>query len=445
MSFQPFTHLNYRPIGGLLRFCFRALILTLVLNGLPTCHGNHMARLRKDLFADDKIDPHSRPVENNSDTVNVEILFDIAHIHSLDEWTGTLTVNGWIKLSWEDLAVKWNPEEYGGLDYLLIPHNVVWKPDVTLYNSAQAVDMDHYGNSMLYVNHDGSVHWFPPVTFHTTCPIDHKLFPFDEHICSIVLGSWTYDLASVSLQLSEEHNNTEVTLLQYFSENPQWELLNVAGGTREIHYDCCDQTHRNVEYKLSLRRRSPFYKFILVVPSVMAMCLTLALFWLPPNAGEKVILGGVVIIIQVALLFFLGWCVPPGGKSIPAIVLFCGNSLVMSGLSLIIAVIIINLSRSHNYNPAPAALKSLMVGPIGKVLCVGRNTYQVASVKLLDENHVELGDQLGNHLNTLNSTNSHEKSPEYIDCILLATAIDRLCFVIYCIAFIMILVSSFSQ
>lgn len=61
---------------------------------------------------------------------------------------------------------------------------------------------------------DGVVHWFPPVTFHTTCPVDHKLFPFDEHACSILLGSWTYDTSSLFLHLGQEHNHSEVLFLK---------------------------------------------------------------------------------------------------------------------------------------------------------------------------------------------------------------------------------------
>lgn len=400
-----------------------------------------MTNLRKDLFGNGTIDPHSRPVQNHSDTIHVEVLFDIGHIHNLDEWTGTLTVNGWIKLAWEDTALRWNPEKYGGLNHLVVPPKTIWQPDIALYNGAHAIDTDHYGNSYLYLTEDGTVHWFPPVTFHTTCPIDHKLFPFDEHVCSIVLGSWTYDAAAMDLQLAEEHNNTEVTLLEHFSENPQWELLNVIGSTRQIRYDCCDDGYRIVEYKLFLRRRSPFYKFLLVVPSVMAMGLTLALFWLPAGAGEKVTLGGVVVILEVALLFFLGWCIPPGGKSIPAIVLFCGNSLVMSGFSLLIAVIVINLGRSHNYNPVPSALKFLVTGPLGKMLCIVSQGYQMSSVKLLDDNHVELGER-ANHVSV---DSLHPLPAPCSEYLLLATAIDRLFFIVYCMAFLVILASSFSQ
>lgn len=110
----------------------------------------------------------------------------------------------------------------------------------------------------------------------------------------------------------------QITVMEHFTDNPQWELLKIIGTSKEIQHDCCN-TYRVLEYRLYIRRRSPFYKFVLVVPSVLAMILTLALFWLPPYAGEKIILGGIVIIIQVALLLFLGWAIPPGGASVPAI------------------------------------------------------------------------------------------------------------------------------
>lgn len=35
---------------------------------------------------------------------------------------------------WTDYKLKWNPEDYGGVDTLHVPSEHIWLPDIVLYN-----------------------------------------------------------------------------------------------------------------------------------------------------------------------------------------------------------------------------------------------------------------------------------------------------------------------
>lgn len=35
---------------------------------------------------------------------------------------------------WNDYKLKWNPEEYGGVEMLYVPSENIWLPDIVLYN-----------------------------------------------------------------------------------------------------------------------------------------------------------------------------------------------------------------------------------------------------------------------------------------------------------------------
>lgn len=35
---------------------------------------------------------------------------------------------------WYDYKLKWNPDEYGGVDTLHVPSEHIWLPDIVLYN-----------------------------------------------------------------------------------------------------------------------------------------------------------------------------------------------------------------------------------------------------------------------------------------------------------------------
>jgi len=47
------------------------------------------------------------------------------------------------------------------------------------------------------VHSNGDVYWFPPINFRTYCALDLTHFPFDEHLCTIRILSWTYSEAEV--------------------------------------------------------------------------------------------------------------------------------------------------------------------------------------------------------------------------------------------------------
>ena len=51
-----------------------------------------------------------------------------------DEKNQVMTTNVWLAHEWTDIYLKWNLEDYGGVDHLYIPADNIWKPDIVLYN-----------------------------------------------------------------------------------------------------------------------------------------------------------------------------------------------------------------------------------------------------------------------------------------------------------------------
>jgi len=51
--------------------------------------------------------------------------------------------------------------------------------------------------SKAMVRHDGLVFWPPPAKLRSSCKIDITYFPFDDQLCSMKFGSWTYDGSQV--------------------------------------------------------------------------------------------------------------------------------------------------------------------------------------------------------------------------------------------------------
>ena len=108
-----------------------------------------------------------------------------------------MTTNLWIEQYWYDYKLRWNPEEYGGVNSLHVPSTHIWLPDIVLYNNADGnFEVTLATKATLF--HTGLVEWKPPAIYHSSCEMDVEYFPFDEQTCVMKFGSWTYDGFQVS-------------------------------------------------------------------------------------------------------------------------------------------------------------------------------------------------------------------------------------------------------
>ena len=66
---------------------------------------------------------------------------------------------------WEDDYLKWEPQQYGGLDRLELPPSKVWTPDIFLFNdvTGQFAEDLVRDSPFLVVTSQGHVRWIPPL------------------------------------------------------------------------------------------------------------------------------------------------------------------------------------------------------------------------------------------------------------------------------------------
>lgn len=102
-------------------------------------------------------DTSARP-EHSTVASKVRIALTLIHI-DLDETKGVLTTNGWLKINWTDSKLSWNPSDYENLASLHVAAGDVWQPDLTIYNSASANLIDHYGKTNAILFNNGQVLW----------------------------------------------------------------------------------------------------------------------------------------------------------------------------------------------------------------------------------------------------------------------------------------------
>ncbi|XP_045142749.1 neuronal acetylcholine receptor subunit beta-3 [Echinops telfairi] len=306
----------------------------------------------------------ARPVLNSNDTIQVHFGLKISQLVDVDEKNQLMTTNVWLKQEWTDHKLHWDPEEYGGIHSIKVPSETLWLPDIVLFENA---DGRFEGSLMtkVIVKHDGTVVWTPPASYKSSCTMDVTFFPFDRQNCSMKFGSWTYDGTMVDLILINENVDRKD-----FFDNGEWEILNakgMKGNRREGLY-----SYPFITYSFVLRRLPLFYTLFLIVPCLGLSFLTILVFYLPSDEGEKLSLSTSVLVSLTVFLLVIEEIIPSSSKVIPLIGEYLLFIMIFVTLSIIVTVFVINVHHrsSSTYHPMAPWVKRLFLQKLPKLLCM---------------------------------------------------------------------------
>ncbi|XP_034077022.1 neuronal acetylcholine receptor subunit alpha-7a isoform X1 [Gymnodraco acuticeps] len=305
--------------------------------------GAEQHKLYHDLMSN--YNPLVRPVDNDSQSLTVHFGLTLRQIMDVDEKNQVLTTNIWLQLYWDDFYLRWNPSDYPGVPNVRFPDNLIWKPDILLYNSAdERFDATFHTN--ILVNSSGTCSYLPPGIFKSTCYIDVRWFPFDVQRCDLKFGSWTYGGWSLDLKM------VEADITGYIA-NGEWDLVGVPGRKNERFYDCCEEPYPDVTFTVVMRRRTLYYGLNLLIPCVLISTLALLVFLLPADSGEKISLGITVLLSLTVFMLLVAEIMPATSDSVPLIAQYFATTMVIVGLSVIATVIVL---QYHHHDPDGAKM-----------------------------------------------------------------------------------------
>ncbi|XP_037774223.1 acetylcholine receptor subunit alpha-like 1 [Penaeus monodon] len=75
-----------------------------------------------------------RPVSNNSEKLTVKLGLKLSQLIDVNLKNQIMTSNVWVEQNWHDYKLRWNPDDYGGVEMLYVPSEHIWLPDIVLYN-----------------------------------------------------------------------------------------------------------------------------------------------------------------------------------------------------------------------------------------------------------------------------------------------------------------------
>ncbi|XP_061113429.1 neuronal acetylcholine receptor subunit alpha-4b [Conger conger] len=350
--------------------CFHMMSILIALYAFPVSSLKRIQahaedRLMKSLFA--RYNKLSRPVANISDVVLVRFGLSIAQLIDVDEKNQMMTTNVWVKQEWNDYKLRWNPEEYENVTSIRIPSELIWRPDIVLYNNADGdFAVTHLTKAHLF--HDGRIKWMPPAIYKSSCSIDVTFFPFDQQNCTMKFGSWTYDKAKIDL-VSMANN---VDQMDYW-ESGEWVIVNAVGRYNIKKYECCTEIYSDITYSFIIRRLPLFYTINLIIPCLLISCLTVLVFYLPSQCGEKITLCISVLLSLTVFLLLITEIIPSTSLVIPLIGEYLLFTMIFVTLSIIITVFVLNVHhRSPRTHSMPQWVRRVFLDLVPRVLFMKR-------------------------------------------------------------------------
>ncbi|XP_032950270.1 neuronal acetylcholine receptor subunit alpha-4 [Rhinolophus ferrumequinum] len=360
-----------------------ALLLLLGVGLLPA--GSHVEtrahaeeRLLRKLFSG--YNKWSRPVANISDVVLVHFGLSIAQLIDVDEKNQMMTTNVWVKQEWHDYKLRWDPSDYENVTSIRIPSELIWRPDIVLYNNADGdFAVTHLTKAHLF--HDGRVQWTPPAIYKSSCSIDVTFFPFDQQNCTMKFGSWTYDKAKIDLVSM----HSRVDQLDFW-ESGEWVIVEAVGTYNTRKYECCAEVYPDITYAFVIRRLPLFYTVNLIIPCLLISCLTVLVFYLPSQCGEKVTLCISVLLALTVFLLLITEIIPSTSLVIPLIGEYLLFTMIFVTLSIVITVFVLNVHhRSPRTHSMPAWVRRVFLDAMPRLLLMKRPSVVKDSCRRLIE------------------------------------------------------------
>ncbi|XP_031627542.1 acetylcholine receptor subunit alpha-like isoform X2 [Contarinia nasturtii] len=320
-----------------------------------------------------------RPVVNVSDALTVRIKLKLSQLIDVNLKNQIMTTNLWVEQSWYDYKLKWEPREYGGVEMLHVPSDHIWRPDIVLYNNADG-NFEVTLATKATLNYTGRVEWRPPAIYKSSCEIDVEYFPFDEQTCVMKFGSWTYDGFQVDLRHNDELNGTNVVEvgvdLTEFYQSVEWDILEVPAVRNEKFYTCCDEPYLDITFNITMRRKTLFYTVNLIIPCMGISFLTILVFYLPSDSGEKVSLSISILLSLTVFFLLLAEIIPPTSLVVPLLGKFVLFTMILDTVSICVTVLVLNVHfRSPQTHTMSPWVRAVFINHLPKLLVMRRPIY----------------------------------------------------------------------
>ena len=164
-----------------------------------------------------------------------------------------------------------------------------------------------------------------------------------------------------------------IDLREYYL-SVEWDIMEVPAQRNEKYYSCCGDTpFPDIFFNITLRRKTLFYTVNLIIPCVGISCLSVLVFYLPADSGEKMSLCVSILLSLTVFFLLLAEIIPPTSLTVPLLGKYLLFTMILVTLSVLVTIIVLNVNfRSPSTHRMAPWVKRVFIGFLPKLLCITR-------------------------------------------------------------------------
>lgn len=247
----------------------------------PDCEAGHQGSKAQDL-AQIIMNNYSRNALPEPTPVEVLVEITIQDISDISAITGTFVIDFWISAIWMDKRLAFNHldpcRKNLSLDHDMEPR--LWSPNVCVVNSkVTKVHDSPKPNILLMIFPNGTVWLNYRVRSEAPCKMDLRTFPLDSIKCTLLLESYSYNSAEVTLQWLEW---SPVSTVKSDFNLPDFKMSNMTYGAVTETYTA-GLWHR-LAVSIQFERLYGFYILQMYLPTYVSVFISWIAFWMDTRA-----------------------------------------------------------------------------------------------------------------------------------------------------------------
>ena len=156
--------------------------------------------------------------------------------------------------------------------------------------------------------------------------------------------------------MNNTNNQVEIGIdLREYYPSVEWDILKVPAERHEKYYPCCAEPYPDIFFNITLRRKTLFYTVNLIIPCVGISYLSVLVFYLPADSGEKVALCISILLSQTMFFLLISEIIPSTSLALPLLGKYLLFTMVLVGFSVLITIGILNIHyrRPSTHKMAP--------------------------------------------------------------------------------------------
>lgn len=196
-----------------------------------------------------------------------------------------------------------------------------------------------------------------------------QFFPFDEQRCDMKFGSWTFREDQLNFTFYMGMNSLDVT---DYLKSGTWDILDSPAKIERVPHPGTGEMKTMVIFTFRLRRKTLFYTVNLIIPCVLISFVTVCVFALPADAGEKITLCISILLALVVFLLLISKILPPS-LTIPLVAKYLLFTFIMNIAAISLTVIVINRNyRTPRTHQMPYWVRLVFLNYLPRLLLMER-------------------------------------------------------------------------